>query len=292
MSLKIYLDGKLVDEKNAVVSVFDHGLLYGDGVFEGIRSYNGLVFKLNEHLDRLFESAKTLMLTIPLSKEALVKAIIQTLQANRLKDAYIRVVVTRGVGDLGLDPRKCKKATIFIIADKIALYPEDFTKKGLEIATVPTIRNHPEALNPQIKSLNYLNNILAKIEAINAGVLEAVLLNAQGYVTECTGENIFYVKERSIITPPPYVGILKGITRAVVMRLGREAGFSVREEVFTRHDLYTADEVFLTGTAAEILPVIKIDNRPIGTGKPGRTTVQLEKEFKKLTSKEGIRYKI
>jgi branched-chain amino acid aminotransferase len=291
MSLKIYLDGKLVDEKNAVVSVFDHGLLYGDGVFEGIRSYNGLVFKLNEHLDRLFESAKTLMLDIPLSKEALVKAIIQTLQANRLKDAYIRVVVTRGVGDLGLDPRKCKKATLFIIADKIALYPEDFTKKGLEIATVPTIRNHPEALNPQIKSLNYLNNILAKIEAINAGVLEAVLLNAQGYVTECTGENIFYVKERSIITPPPYVGILKGITRAVVMRLGREAGFSVREEVFTRHDLYTADEVFLTGTAAEILPVIKIDNRPIGTGKPGRTTAQLEKEFKKLTSKEGIRYK-
>jgi branched-chain amino acid aminotransferase len=292
MSLKIYIDGKLVDEKNAVVSVFDHGLLYGDGVFEGIRSYDCLVFKLNEHLDRLYESAKTLMLEIPLSKEALVKAILETLKANRLKNAYIRVVVTRGVGDLGLDPRKCGKATLFIIADKIALYPEDFTKKGLEIATVPTIRNHPEALNPQIKSLNYLNNILAKIEAINAGVPEAVLLNAQGYVTECTGENIFYIKERSIITPPPYVGILKGITRAVVMRLGREAGFSVREEVFTRHDLYTADEVFLTGTAAEILPVIKIDSRPIGTGKPGSATVRLEKEFKKLTSKEGVRYKL
>jgi branched-chain amino acid aminotransferase len=229
---------------------------------------------------------------VPLSKEALVKATLETLKANRLRNAYIRVVVTRGVGDLGLDPRKCKKATLFIIADKIALYPEDFTKKGLEIATVPTIRNHPEALNPQIKSLNYLNNILAKIEAINAGVPEAVLLNAQGYVTECTGENIFYIKERSIITPPPYVGILKGITRAVVMRLGREAGFSVREEVFTRHDLYTADEVFLTGTAAEILPVIKIDNRPIGTGKPGPATVRLEKEFKKLTSKEGVRYKL
>ncbi|MGH7198235.1 MAG: branched-chain-amino-acid transaminase [Candidatus Omnitrophota bacterium] len=292
MSLKIYLDGKIVDQKDAVVSVFDHGLLYGDGVFEGIRSYNGLVFKLNEHLDRLFESAKTLMLAIPLSKEGLVKAILQTLQANRLLDAYIRVVVTRGVGDLGLDPRKCKRATLFIITDKIALHPAECYEKGLEIATVPTIRNHPEALNPQIKSLNYLNNILAKIEAVNAGVPEAVLLNAQGYVTECTGENIFYIKDRSIFTPPPYVGILKGITRAVVMRLGQEAGFSVREEVFTRHDLYTADEVFLTGTAAEILPVIKIDNRPIGTGKPGRTTLQLEKEFKKLTSKEGIRYKL
>ncbi len=290
MSLKIYLDGKLVDKDKAVVSVFDHGLLYGDGVFEGIRSYDGLVFKLKEHLERLFESAHTLMLEIPLSKEALEKAVIQTLQANRLKDAYIRLVVTRGVGDLGLDPRKCRKPTLFIIADKIALYPKEYYERGLELATVPTVRNHPEALNPQLKTLNYLNNILAKIEATNAGVNEAILLNSQGYVTECTGENIFLVRDHAVLTPPPYVGILKGITRQVVMRLAAGMGFSVHEEVFTRHDLYTAHEVFLTGTAAEIVPVVKIDNRPIGTGRPGKVTLQLMSGFKKLTPKEGVRY--
>jgi len=290
MSLKIFLNDRLVDKDQATVSVFDHGLLYGDGVFEGIRSYNGLVFKLREHLDRLVESAHTLMLEIPMTKASLEKAVIETLKANGLKDAYIRLVVTRGAGDLGLDPRKCKKTTLFIIADKIALYPRDYYEKGLKIATVPTVRNHPEALNPQLKTLNYLNNILAKIEATNAGVDEAILLNAQGYVTECTGENIFYVKGKKLVTPPPYVGILKGITRDAVMRLGAEAGLAVSEEVFTRHDLYTAEEVFLTGTAAEIVPVVRIDNRVIGSGKPGKTTLVLTKAFRKITSKEGVKY--
>lgn len=293
MGLKIYLNDKLVNKDKAVVSVFDHGLLYGDGVFEGIRSYSGLVFKLKEHLDRLYESAHTLMLEIPMKPEALEKAIIQTLQANQLLDAYIRLVVTRGVGDLGLDPRKCKKATLFIIADKISLYPKEFYEKGLVIATVATARNHPEALNPQLKTLNYLNNILAKIEATNAGVNEALLLNSQGYVTECTGENIFYVKKNTVVTPPPYVGILKGITRDCVMRLSHGLDdLTVREEVFTRHDLYTADEVFLTGTAAEIVPVVKIDNRVIGQGRPGQATVKLMAAFKKLTAREGVRYKL
>ena len=290
MGLKIYMNDRLVDRDEATVSVFDHGLLYGDGVFEGIRSYNGLVFKLKEHLDRLFESARTLMLRIPTSQEELVKAMVLTLRANRLKDAYIRLVVTRGVGDLGLDPRKCPKPTLFIIADKIILYPKEYYDKGLVLATVPTIRNHPEALNPQLKTLNYLNNILAKIEATNAGVDEAILLNAQGYVTECTGENIFFIRAKTVYTPPPYVGILKGITRAVVMRIARENGLSVHEEVFTRHDLYTADEVFLTGTAAEIVPVVKIDNRVIGSGRPEAMTLRLMKEFKKLTLKEGVSY--
>ncbi len=292
MGLKIFLDDRLVDESQAVVSVFDHGLLYGDGVFEGIRCYDGLIFKLQEHLDRLFESAHTLMLRIPMTKEELEKATILTLQANRLKDAYIRLVVTRGFGDLGLDPKKCPKPTLFIITDKIALYPKEYFEKGLVLATVPTVRNHPEALNPQLKTLNYLNNILAKIEATNAGVDEAILLNTQGYVTECTGENIFYLKENVLFTPPTYVGILKGITRNVVMRLGRENGMEVHEEVFTRHDLYAADEVFLTGTAAEIIPVVKIDNRVIGSGRPGKTTLKLMSEFKKLTPKEGVRYEV
>lgn len=292
MSLKIYIDGKLVDKEQATVSVYDHGLLYGDGVFEGIRSYNGLVFKLDEHIDRLYESAHTLMMDIGLTKKEMEKAVIQTLQANGLSDAYIRLVVTRGVGDLGLDPRKCKKTTTFIIADKISLYPREYYDKGLQIVTVATIRNHTEALNPQLKTLNYLNNILAKIEAINAGVNEALLLNAQGYVTECTGENVFYIKDKQLVTPPPYVGILKGITRAVAMRLGDELGLEVKEDVFTRHDLYTAEEVFLTGTAAEIVPISKIDNRTIGEGKPGPWTKKLMAEFQKITSKEGTKYSL
>lgn len=299
MALKIWLDGKLVDRERAVVSVFDHGLLYGDGVFEGIRSYDGLVFKFDEHLDRLYESAHTLTLEIPLSKTQMSKAVVETLKANGLRDAYIRLVVTRGTGDLGLDPRKCGKATVFIIADKIALYPKEYFEKGLELATVPTVRNHPESLNPQLKTLNYLNNILAKIEATNAGVNEAILLNAQGYVTECTGENIFLVRGSRVVTPPPYVGILKGITRGVVLRIAAEAGYDVREDVFTRHELYTADEVFLTGTAAEIVPVVKVDNRRIGAarlpggqGRPGPVTMKLMQLFRKVTSKEGLRYKI
>ncbi|HXV19220.1 MAG TPA: branched-chain-amino-acid transaminase, partial [Candidatus Omnitrophota bacterium] len=227
-----------------------------------------------------------------LSKQDLEKAVIETLKANQLKDAYIRLVVTRGVGDLGLDPRKCPKATLFIITDKIALYPREYYDKGLALATVPTVRNHPEALNPQLKTLNYLNNILAKIEATNAGFDEAILLNAQGYVTECTGENIFLVKGNTVVTPPPYVGILKGITRDTVMRIAAETGYKMKEDVFTRHDLYVADEVFLTGTAAEIVPVIKIDNRVIGEGRPGKHTLKLMGEFHKLTAKEGVRYEV
>jgi len=292
MGMKIYLNGKLVEREEAKISVFDHGLLYGDGVFEGIRSYNCLVFKLREHIDRLYESAHTIMLNIPLSKEEMIKAVIDTLKANRLKDAYIRIVVTRGEGDLGLDPRKCKKPNIFIITDKIVLYPEKYYREGLEIITVPTQRNIPEALNPQIKSLNYLNNILAKIEAINCGVEEAIMLNFSGYVAECTGDNIFIVKDKVLITPPPYVGILKGITRDTVMKLAEKDGIEVKEIVITRHDLYNADECFLTGTAAEIIPVVKIDSRIIGEGKPGKITKRLMREFKKLTKIEGERYKI
>lgn len=292
MSLKIYLNGEMVEKNQAVVSVYDHGLLYGDGVFEGIRSYDGLIFKLHEHLDRLYESAHTLMLKIPLTKKEMERAVVETLKINRLKDAYIRLVVTRGTGDLGLDPRKCPKPTVFIIADKISLYPKEYYEKGLEIATVTTLRNHPEALNPQLKSLNYLNNILAKIEAINAGVDEALLLNAQGYVTECTGENIFYCKAEALHTPPAYVGILRGITRNTVLRLAREIGLKVREDIMTRHDLFNADEVFVTGTAAEIVPVVKIDRRVIGSGVPGKNTLQFIQEFKKLTTKEGVRYEL
>ena len=288
--MKIFLNNQLVDREKAVVSVFDHGLLYGDGVFEGIRSYHGLVFRLDQHLDRLFESAHTLMLNIPLTKKEIQKALIQTLKANGLKDAYIRLVVTRGTGDLGLDPRKCKQAALFIITDKITLYPKEYYENGLKIVTVPTVRNLPEALNPQIKSLNYLNNILAKIEATNAGVEEAILLNAQGYVTECTGDNIFFVRGKRLVTPPPYVGILKGITRQAVMDVAPALGLTVCEDVFTRHDLYTAEEVFLTGTAAEIIPVVRIDNRVIGSGKPGKNTLGLMKKFRALTLKDGVRF--
>lgn len=284
--MKIYLDGKWVPKEKAVVSIFDHGLLYGDGVFEGIRSYHGRVFKLKEHVDRLFESAHTLMLNIPLTRQEMMDVVTKTLQVNHLKDAYVRLVVTRGVGDLGLDPRKCPKPTIFCITDKIKLYPDSLYKKGLAIISVPTTRNLPEAVNPQIKSLNYLNNILAKIEAINSGYEEALMLSSTGYVSECTGENIFVLKNDELLTPPPYVGVLRGITRQCVMDLARELGLAVREEVFTRHEVYNADEVFLTGTAAEIVPIVKVDERVIGTGKPGIVTAKLLKAFRALTEKE------
>ena len=292
MGLQIYLNGKLVDEADAKISVFDHGLLYGDGVFEGIRSYGGLIFKLQEHVDRLFESAHTILLRIPLSKGEMMKAVVATLKANRAKDAYIRLVVTRGPGDLGLDPRKCSKATVFIITDKIVLYPERVYREGMEIVTVPTPRNLPEALNPQIKSLNYLNNILAKIEATNAGVQEALMLSAHGYVAECTGDNIFIVRDGGLKTPPPYAGILKGITRDCVMELARGAKVPVREEMMTRHDLYNADECFLTGTAAEIAPIVKIDGRVIGLGRPGPLTLRLMKAFRQATKTDGVRYTV
>ena len=289
--MKIYLNGKLVDEKDAVVSVFDHGLLYGDGVFEGIRSYNCRVFKLNEHIDRLFESAQSIMLNISLTKEQLIKAVLQTLRANKLDNAYIRLVVTRGAGDLGLDPRKCNQGpTIIIIADKVALYPQKFYRQGLVIVTVPTVRNLPEALNPQIKSLNYLNNILAKIEAANAGCDEAIMLDSLGYVAECTGDNIFVVKNGHLYTPPQCMGTLRGITRDSILEIARKNKISAHEHVITRHEVYISDECFLTGTAAEVIPVVKVDGRVIGQGKPGKLTLNLMKKFKELTAKNGVKY--
>jgi branched-chain amino acid aminotransferase len=289
--MKIYINGKFYDKDSAKISVFDHGLLYGDGVFEGIRSYNRLVFKLKEHIERLFESAQSIMLKVPLSREELIKAVVLTLKKNNLKDAYIRLIVTRGVGDLGLDPRKCYGgATVIIIADKIKLYPAKFYIGGLKIVTVPTVRNLPEALNPQIKSLNYLNNILAKIEAVNAGCDEAIMLDSLGYVAECTGDNIFIVKRGHLYTPPQCMGTLRGITRDAVLEIARRKNISVHEHVITRHEVYISDECFLTGTAAEIIPVVVVDGRVIGTGKPGKMTLSLIKEFRELTKREGVSY--
>lgn len=291
MPLKIYIDGRLYNKEDARISVLDHGLLYGDGVFEGIRSYNRLVFCLKEHIDRLYRSARTIMLDIPLTKEKMIKAVCDTLKANQLNDAYIRLVVTRGEGDLGLDPRKCRgNARVIIITDKIALYPEKFYKQGLNIITVPTRQKVAEALNPQIKSLNYLNNILAKIEAINTGCEEAIMLNSEGYVTECTGDNIFIIKDKILFTPPKFVGILEGVTRTVVIEIAANKKIRVREEIFTRHDIYNADECFLTGTAAEIVPVAEVDGRVIGRDKPGPTTLMLMKEFQNLTRIRGVKY--
>ncbi len=300
MESVVYLDGQWYSKSEARISVFDHGLLYGDGVFEGIRSYGGLVFKLAEHLDRLWESAHTIMLEIPLTKPQMEKVIVETLKRNQLRDAYIRVVVTRGKGDLGLDPAKCKKPTLFVITDKIVLYPDSLYKKGLSIITVPTVRNLPEAVNPSIKSLNYLNNILAKIEAKNSGCMEALMLNHQGYVAECTGDNIFMVKKQKLgtqvrdvlITPPVYLGALKGITRQAILEIAQEKKITCEEKVLTRHDLFNADEVFLTGTAAEVIPVVKMDGRIIGTGTPGKMTEDLRRAFHALTRKAGVRYSL
>lgn len=289
--MKIYINGKFYEKSEAKISVFDHGLLYGDGVFEGIRAYNRLVFKLREHIERLYESAQSIMLTIPMSKEQLIKEVVRTLKVNQLDNAYIRLLVTRGEGDLGLDPRKCFGGpSVIIITDKIVLYPEKFYKQGLVIVTVPTIRNLPEALNPQIKSLNYLNNILAKIEAINAGCDEAIMLDSLGYVAECTGDNIFIVKRNHLYTPPQCMGTLRGITRDTVLEISKKSKISVHEHVLTRHEVYISDECFLTGTAAEIIPVVKVDGRVIGTGKPGKLTLSLMKKFKEVTKKEGIKY--
>ncbi|HGE70260.1 TPA: branched-chain-amino-acid transaminase, partial [Candidatus Poribacteria bacterium] len=251
MGLVIYLNGEYVQKEEAKVSVFDHGLLYGDGVFEGIRSYNGRVFRLDEHLQRLYDSAKVIRLTIPLSPEEMKEKILETLRRNGLRDAYIRVVVTRGPGDLGLDPDKCcKEGFVFIITDKIVLYDDEYYKNGLSVITVPTRRNVPEALNPRIKSLNYLNNIMAKIEAKNSNVIEAIMLNSDGYVVECTGDNIFIVKNGALYTPPTYIGALEGITRDAVMELARNMGIKVEERIFNRYEVFVADECFLTGTAA------------------------------------------
>ena len=283
----IYIDGKFLPKAEAKVSVFDHGLLYGDGVFEGIRSYNGRVFKLDEHLERLYDSAKSIMLEIPISIETMEATVLETLRRNHLTEAYIRLIVTRGVGDLGLDPDKCPKPSIIIIADKIVLYPQKYYEEGLEIVTVSVRRNYAEAINPRIKSLNYLNNILAKIEGKQAGAEEVLMLNAEGYVVECSGDNIFWIKNEVLVTPPVHMGILEGVTRNSVIDLAREAGMRVEERVFTRHDLYIADECFLTGTAAEVIPVVKIDRRSIGDGQPGKITQRLITAFRQLAHSTG-----
>jgi branched-chain amino acid aminotransferase len=285
--MKIYMNGKLVPEREAKVSVFDHGLLYGDGVFEGIRSYNGRVFMLDEHIDRLYRSAKAIDLAIPMTPAAMARAVVKTCKANRALNGYIRLIVTRGEGTLGLNPYTCRTPQVIIIAATIQLYPKKLYDQGLSIVTVGTIRNHTESVNPQIKSLNYLNNILAKIEAINSGCMEAVMLNPQGFVAEATGDNIFVVKGRTLTTPPPWCGTLEGITRDVVMKLAAEAGYTVKADVLTRYELYTADEVFLTGTAAEVIPVVNIDRRAIGAGVPGAVTRSLARTFHRFASRHG-----
>ncbi len=288
MSRIIFMNGQLVPEQEAVVSVFDHGFLYGDGVFEGIRAYNGRIFKLEEHIKRLFESAHSILLNIPYDHRQVVEAVVDTVNANNLKDAYIRVVVSRGVGDLGLDPQKCKDSQMVIIADKISLFPEELYNKGLSVVTVATRRNNADALDPKIKSLNYLNNILVKLEANRAGVLEAIMMTPQGYICEGSGDNIFIYRKNKLITPPAYLGILEGITRDVIIELAESEGFEIKEEPFTRHDLYVADECFLTGTAAEVIPVTEVDRRIIGSGEPGPCTKRLMELFRDLTLKEGV----
>ena len=286
-TMKIYIDGKYYDRKNAKISVFDHGLLYGDGIFEGIRAYHGRVFKLAEHVERLFSSAKAILLKMPLSREQMARAVLDACRKNKLRNGYIRLVVTRGVGTLGLNPYKCARASVIIIADKIQLYPAGLYRRGLELITVPTTRNLHSALDPAIKSLNYLNNIMAKIEAIQGGCQEAIMLNAQGYVAECTGDNIFLVKGGQVQTPPLSAGLLNGITRGVVMELARQNGLEVSEPNLTRYDFFNADECFLTGSGAEIIAAVKIDGRVIGSGKPGPVTEKLVAQYRGLTQVSG-----
>jgi len=283
MSLQIYISGKYFDKEHAKVSVYDHGLLYGDGVFEGMRSYHGKVFRLAEHLDRLWDSARSIWLTIPISKEEMAKAVNETLAKNSIRDGYIRLIITRGPGTLGLDPNKCPMPEVIIITDHIQLYPKEFYDNGLKIITASTVRNHTAALSPRIKSLNYLNNILAKIEGMRAGCVEALMLNTQGEVAECTGDNIFLVRNGILFTPPIDAGILEGITRNAVIELAEKAGITVRQIPLSRHDVYIADEVFLTGSAAEVIPVVEIDSRIIGEGKPGPMTKKLTAKFHELT---------
>jgi branched-chain amino acid aminotransferase len=285
--MKIYMNGKMVPESEATISVFDHGLLYGDGIFEGIRSYSGRIFELEAHIDRLFDSAKAIALEMPMGRSEMMEAVALACRENNTTDGYIRVVVTRGVGTLGLNPYLCDTPQVIIIAADIQLYPKDLYENGLSIVTVGTTRNLPEALNPRIKSLNYLNNILAKIEAINAGCMEAIMLNSQGAVAEATGDNIFAVCGDVLRTPPVNEGILQGITRDVVMKLALEAGLTVREERLSRYDLYTADEVFLTGTAAEVIGVVNIDRRQIGDGVPGPVTCRLVESYREYASSNG-----
>lgn len=278
MSTQVWLNGQLVDKADAKISVYDHGLLYGDGVFEGLRIYSGKVFKLKEHIDRLYDSAKSIALTIPMTPEQLIEAVNKTVAVNNKVDGYIRLLVTRGAGTLGLDPRKCEPVVV-IIVDDISLYPKELYENGLKVITASTIRNHPNAVNPRIKSLNYLNNILAKMEAIQGGCLEAIMLNHKGDVAECTGDNIFVIKNGLIRTPSIDAGILEGITRNFVMELAGELGVPLKEATLSRHDIYTADEIFLTGTAAEVIAVTEVDSRTIGTGKEGEITRRIRQAF-------------
>jgi len=280
--IKVYINGKLYDKADAKVSVYDHGLLYGDGIFEGIRVYDGKVFRLRQHVDRLYDSAQGIKLVIPMSREQMAEAITSTVKANDKRNGYIRAIVTRGAGTLVLDPRRTTDPQVIIIVDDISLYPQELYENGMEIVTVSTIRNHPNALSPRIKSLNYLNNIMAKMEAIQAGCLEALMLNHEGQVAECTGDNIFIVKRGVLKTPPTDAGILEGVTRNTVMELARAANIPVEESSLTRLDVHTADECFLTGTAAEVIPVVKCDGRQIGSGKPGPITKQLRERFHQI----------
>ena len=284
---KIYIDGKFYSEANAKVSVFDHGLLYGDGIFEGIRFYNGRVFRLEEHLARLWDSARSICLEIPMSMPEMTEALLETIRQNDLRDGYIRLLVTRGVGNLGLNPTQCKHPSVIIIAATISLYPPEIYAKGLTVVTVATRRTNPSALNPAVKSLNYLNNVMARIEANLAGADEALMLNDQGNVAECTADNLFVIKRGQICTPPITAGALRGITRAVVFEIAAELGIKVAEADITRHDVFIADECFLTGTAAEVIPVIKVDGRTIGEGKPGSITTRMMARFHQMTRETG-----
>jgi branched-chain amino acid aminotransferase len=284
----VFLNGEYKRKSEATVSVFDHGFLYGDGVFEGIRVYSGNVFRLHEHMVRLYESAKSILLDIPYSLEELEEQVVEAVRKNNLLDAYIRLVVSRGIGPLGLDPSECDTANVIIIVDKIRIYPQEFYDKGITVVTVPTRRNIPDALNPRVKSLNYLNNILAKTEAKRAGAGEAVILSSDGYVTEGSSDNIFIVKDNVLITPPCYLGALKGITRQAIMDIAKEIGYQVVEEPFTRHDLFVADEVLLTGTGAEVISVVEVDGRVVGDGVPGQVSRELVTHFRKLVTVDGI----
>jgi branched-chain amino acid aminotransferase len=279
MALKIWLDGKLVDEADAKISVFDHGLLYGDGVFEGIRIYGGKIFELDAHINRLYQSAKGIRLQIPLTRGKLIDAVKKTVEANGVIDGYIRLVVTRGVGNLGLNPFTCENSSLFIIADNIQLYPEELYETGMKVISATTVRNHPLAIPPQVKSMNYLNNILAKIEALDNNVPEAIMYNHEGYVAEATGDNVFIVRNGTVYSPPVEAGALEGITRSVVIRLAEKENIEVVEKNLTRFDLYICDEFFLTGTAAEVIGVVEIDGRVIGDGRPGPVTKLLRKKF-------------
>lgn len=285
----IFLNGSFVTKDQAVVSVYDHGFLYGDGVFEGIRSYGGNIFRLKEHIQRLYESAKSIMIDIPYTQEEMTQILVKTLQKNELEDAYIRLVVSRGIGDLGLDPGNCSQPSIIAIAEPLRIFPKELYDTGIEIVTVATRRNRSDVLNPMVKSLNYLNNVLVKIEANLAGAQEALMLNDQGYVAEGSADNIFVVKDGKIMTPPGYVGALVGVTRNTIIEIAEEKGYDIEEKVFTRHEVYTADEVFLTGTAAEVIAVVKVDGRIIGEGKPGSVTNDLLKSFREVALTDGVK---